>query len=116
MIADRYSPKLEEFVGEDVANNIMSLLPYQPHEELATRADLAGLTSMLRSEMAELRADLRNEMGELRAELRGEMVTLSTDLRGDFASHSALVQRWGIGLVSANLMALIAALVGPVFL
>ena len=80
--ATRIYVGLEQVLGEEAADNMMRLLPYQPRDELVTRADLHAQTTVLRGEMAELRAELRGEMGELRAELRGEMGELRAELRG----------------------------------
>lgn len=99
--------KLEEAHGEDVANSIMQLLPRLPHDELATREDLAATTSVLRGEMAEL----RGEMARLAAELRGEMAELRAELRGELAQLRGDTQRWMAGIVAANAVAVVTALV-----
>ena len=113
--------RLEPVLGEDVANNLMALLPHQPADELATRTDLHATTMTLRAEMAEMRAGLQTEMGELRSELRGEMGELRSDLRGEMAElrgelRSEMVdlrvstQRWMSGAVAANTIAVVTAL------
>lgn len=61
------------------------MLPYQSHDELVTRSDLHATTTMLRGEMAELRADVRTQIAGL--------------------------QRWMAGVVAANAVAVVTALV-----
>ena len=80
---------LEGAHGPDVATNIMELLPRIPHDELATRDDLAANTQVLRGEMAQLGAELRGEMAQLGAELRTEMAQLGAELRGEMAQLGA---------------------------
>jgi uncharacterized protein involved in exopolysaccharide biosynthesis len=106
--------KLEQSIGERAADLIMNMLPYQAHDELATRSDMAATTTMLRSEMSQLRAELRGEMAELRgemaelrAELRGEMAELRAEVRQEIAG----LQRWMAGVVAANAIAVITVLV-----
>ena len=57
-------------------------------EELATKADLAQLSTELRAEIAEssaeTRTELRAEMAQLGTELRAEMAQLGTKLRTEF--------------------------------
>ena len=50
---------LEPVLGPEAANNLMSMLPHQPANELVTRADMHAFGAELRGEMAELKADLR---------------------------------------------------------
>ncbi len=52
--------------------------------------------------MAELRAELKGEMAELRGEL--------AELRGDFKSEIGNLYRWGAGVMMANGVAVITAL------
>ncbi len=94
--------RLEESIGGDAADLLMQMLPYQSHDELVTRSDHAATTTMLRGEMAELRAELRGEM----VELRGEMAELRADVRSEVAG----LQRWMAGVVAANAVAVVAAL------
>ena len=126
---------LEEVHGERIANLLMELLPLHPNDELATRTDVLATATVLRGEMAELRGELRGEMtelraelrgemtelrgemAELRAELRGEMVGLKAELRGEMAELRADVrteiaglQRWGAGILAANAVAVVTAL------
>ena len=58
-------------------------------EELATKADLAQLSTELRAEIAEssaeTRTELRAEMAQLGTELRTEMAQLGTELRAEMA-------------------------------
>lgn len=75
---------------------MMQMLPWQTHDELATRADLAALTATLRGEMAELRAEFRGEMAEL---------------RGAFDLRFATMQRWMAAVIVANGVALATAIV-----
>ena len=121
--------RLEAQIGAEAADLLMQMLPWQTHDELATRQDLNALTSVLRGEMAELRAELRGEMTELRGELQGEMAELRTELRGEMTElraelrgemaelraqvdlRFATMQRWIAGLMVANGVALVTALV-----
>ncbi len=76
---------LESAFGDEFANSLMELLPYQPAASLVTREDLHANTAVTRGEMAELRSDLKGEMAELRAELKGEMAELRAELKGEMA-------------------------------
>ena len=81
-------------------------------EELATKADLAQLSTELRAEIAEssaeTRTELRAEMAQLGTELRAEMAQLGTELRAEMAqlgTELAEVRgemkliRWMLGIV-----------------
>ena len=69
----------EEAMGTERAKIMMNLVPPVGWGDIATRADLAALSTSTRGEMTVLRSELRGEMAELRSELRCEM----TELRGD---------------------------------
>ena len=112
---------LESAFGDEFANSLMELLPYQPAASLVTREDLHANTAVTRGEMAELRSDLKGEMAELRAELKGEMA----ELRGEFRALEARVeskieagvaqiqvstQRMFMAALATNTIAVIAAL------
>jgi len=88
-IADRDRRNLYERIaqalGESEADTLMELLPPQPYPELATRQDILAMSATLRGEMAEL--------------------------RGDVAKHIAGLQRWAAGILAANGVALITALI-----
>ena len=77
---------LEEAIGTEEANHLMSLLPATTASELVTRSDMHAFGTGLRGEMSELRAELRGEMAELRAELRSEMAELRGEVRTDMAA------------------------------
>ena len=108
--------QLEAVHGEQIADLLMQMLPYQANHELVTRSDMAATSTMLRGEMGELRGEmaelrgemgeLRGEMGELRAELRGEMAELRAEVKAEIAG----LQRWGAGVVAANAVAVVTAL------
>ena len=78
-----YEQAVETF-GESVADTLMELLPPQPNSELATRQDILAMAATLRGEMAELRADVNTQIAGL--------------------------QRWAAGILAANGVALVAAL------
>lgn len=102
MLFDRLAATL----GDEAANILTELLPFQPSSDLVTREDLAATTTMLRGEMAELRAELRGEMAELRgemAELRGEFIGFKGEMKGEF-------YRWGMVVVAANAVGMVTAL------
>ena len=102
---------LEPILGEQVANNFMTVLPLQPPSELVTRADMHANTLMLRGEMAELRAELRGEMAELRAEFKTDMGELRGEVTSEIAELRVSMQRWMSGAMAANTIALITALI-----
>ena len=102
--------KISETMGPDVANVLMELLPLRPATELVTQGDLLAATTRLQGEMAELRgemAELRGEMAELRAELRGDLALQTAELRNEISR----IYRWGAGVMAANAVAVITALV-----
>ena len=109
---------LEAVHGEEIANHLMELLPRHPESELVTRTDALATGTMLRGEMAEMRAELKTEMGELRTELTGDMSELRTeltgamsDLRVDVRTEIAGLQKWAAGILAANGIAVVTALV-----
>ena len=120
--------EFEGAFGESVANNIMTLLPFQPADELATRTDVLAMGSQLQGEMAELRAELRGEMAELRAEVRRDIAKLEAritglegsvdaritglegSLRNEIANLRNHTTRMMAGVVAANTIAVITAL------
>lgn len=85
-------------VGTEPAEALMSRLPAQSLNDLATRDDVLAMATALRGEMAELRADLRGEMAELRGELKGEMASLEIRVGERFDR----MQRWMVGMVVAH--------------
>ena len=93
---------LTDLWAPTVADLVMELLFTQPTTELVTQQDLHANTVLLRGEMAELRAELKGEMAELRGEL--------AELRGDFKSEIGNLYRWGAGVMMANGVAVITAL------
>lgn len=65
--------------GEEVASDLMELLPPAGMPELATRQDLQVLEAGLKAELAEMKGEFRGELGEVRGELgkvRGELAEL----------------------------------------
>ena len=120
--ADRQAvyESLEPVLGEKAALRLMDHLQFTPERELVSSSDLQANTMALQGEMAELRgemAELRAEMAELRGELRGEMAELRAELRGemaelrgDVARQIAGLQRWAAGILAANGVALVTAL------
>jgi len=97
--------RLEDTIGAEGADTLMSMLPRVGWADVATTRDLdslriatthdldrlgaelhrdmALLGSDLRGEMSQLRDELRGDMSSLRDELRGEMTELRDDLRGE---------------------------------
>jgi len=80
----RLYERIADALGEAEADTLMELLPPQPYAELATRQDVLAMASTLRGEMAELRGDVANEIAGL--------------------------QRWAAGILAANGIAVITAL------
>ena len=77
--------RLSEAIGDEATNVMAELLPFHPSTELVTRSDLAATTTMLRGEMAELRGELKADIGNL--------------------------YRWGAGVMVANGVAVVTALI-----
>ncbi len=75
--------RLDEVLGEDLAEVAMEAMPPLDYDKFATRQDVANLGVGVRGEMATIGADLRSEMTALSTNLRGEMAALNTDLRGE---------------------------------
>lgn len=88
---------------QSIVDLVMELLFTQPTTELVTQQDLHANTVLLRGEMAELRADLKGEM----AELRGEV----SELRGEIKAEIGNLYRWGAGVMVANGVAVVTALI-----
>ncbi len=95
----------------------MELLFTQPTGELVTQADLHANTTLLRGEIAELRAEVRGEIAGVRgeiAEVRGEIAELRGDLtglRGELKADIGNLYRWGVGIIVANGIAVVTALI-----
>ena len=72
---------LIQVIGAEPTETLMANLPPVPWTELATKSDLARLSTELRGEMAQLRSDLRSELRTEMAEFRGDLRTeLATGL------------------------------------
>lgn len=109
---------LESAFGDEFANTLMELLPYQPASSLVTREDMHANSMMLRGEMAELRGELKSEMAELRgemAELRGEFTALESrvesKIEAGFSRVQVTTQRMFMAALLTNVVAVVTALV-----
>jgi hypothetical protein len=102
---------LEAVHGQNVANNLMQLIPHQPAAQLVTREDMHANTQMLRGEMAELRGEMRGEMAEFRAEMRSEIAALSASVDTRLADLQVNTQRLFAGAIAANIIGVVTALV-----
>ena len=81
------------------------------------RGEMTDLRTELQGDMAELRSDLRDDMAELRtelqvdmAELRSQLLGTSNDLENSLRGEMARMYRWGAGVVGANAIAVVTAL------
>jgi hypothetical protein len=61
--------RLEDVLGQEVADAMMELLPPVGWGDIATKADLDRFATELRAEMTELRSELRGEMSQLRSDV-----------------------------------------------
>jgi hypothetical protein len=61
--------KLTELLGAEEAATLMERLHPQDWSQLATKDDLAGLRTELRSEISGLRTEVRSEIAEVRSEI-----------------------------------------------
>lgn len=93
--------ELVRVIGPDHAETLMSYLPTDKPERLATKEDLTSV----RDEIAALRTDFRD--------LRSEMTAFRTEIRADFAALSQRVDRMFIAMMGA-MAVMIAALVGGI--
>jgi len=102
---------LEEAFGDEFANSLMELLPYQPASSLVTRDDMHANTIMVRGEMAELRAELKGEMAELRGEFRALEARVEAKIEAGFAEVQVTTQRMFMAALATNIIAVVTALV-----
>ena len=103
-------------LSEPVAEVVMELLFTQPTNDPATQGDLHANTTLLRGEISELRGEFAELKGEF-AELKGDFVELRAEVRGDIAvlrgemkADIGNLYRWGAGVMAANGIAVITAL------
>ncbi|MDZ7732055.1 MAG: hypothetical protein U5R31_02180 [Acidimicrobiia bacterium] len=82
--------KLLPLLGEDDANALMTELPVQEGDELATK-------DLVRAEIADLRTELRTEIGGLRTELHTEIGALRAEMADRITRQTA----WIVGVVVA---------------
>lgn len=107
-------------IGAEETDTLMAYLPTQPHEVLATRADVEALgvrverlesrVDSTHREMVEFGASLRSEMGRLRTELRAEMGELRTNLSSRIDSVNERLDRLFLTL-AAGLLAVVGTVV-----
>ena len=71
------------------------------------RADMAGLRTEVKGEIA----GLRGEMAELRIELKGDVLRVENSLTLRIANLHTSMNRWVIGLATANVLGMVTALV-----
>ena len=76
---------LESVLGDEDAATLMDHLPEGGWDEVATKSDLRGLGSELRSEMTELRSELKTDIAELRSELKTDIAEVRSELKTDIA-------------------------------
>jgi hypothetical protein len=91
----KLSNRLREVLGKSQADALMTLLPNQPLPELATREDVAAMTTTLRAEfraeMEQRFAAVDRQFGELKGELgelKGELGELKGELKAEFARQT----------------------------
>lgn len=111
----RLYDRLEAQLGPDEAATLMELLPDRPADELVTTTQLQTEMGLLRTDfradMAELRTELKGEMAELRIELKGDVLRVENSLTLRIANLHTSMNRWVIGLATANVLGMVTALV-----
>ena len=70
-------PDTSETEARDVANSIAHV------NDVATKADLAELKTVLKSDITELRTELKSDIAELRTELKSDNTELRTELKAE---------------------------------
>lgn len=90
---------LEDAFGDEFANLLMELLPYQSASSLVTRDDMHANTTMLRGEMAELRGEFRALEARVEAKIEA-----------GFARVQVTTQRMFMAALVTNTIAVVAAL------
>ena len=76
-------PDTSEAEARDAANSITHV------NDVATKADLAEIKTVLKSDIAELRTELKSDNTELRTELKAEIVQSETNLRTELKAKIA---------------------------
>ena len=97
---------LRDTIGEPEADTLMTMLPAQPLPELATRADIAAVTTTLRAEIRAETSALRAEMTDLRADLSADLEQRFAAIDRQFGELRADLARQMLvlGLMNASLM------------
>lgn len=111
---------LTETIGVEEADTLMAYLPTQPHEVLATKADIESVRQdlgsridLLQTGLTSLESDLatlRGEMSGLWGEMSGEVTSLRTELSGRIDSVNRRLDRLFLTL-AAGLLAVVGAVV-----
>jgi len=101
---------LETAIGNEAADTLMQLLPFQPADQLVTRADMHAQTLALTAEISELRSGLTGEMGNLRSRLKSDMLHLENRFEQRFTELQVSTQRYVTAGIAANAIAVITAL------
>jgi actin-like ATPase involved in cell morphogenesis len=71
-------------LGETQGDTLMALVP-PANTDIATRQDLTGLRSEIKSDITELRTELKSDIAELRSEFKADVAELRSELKSDIA-------------------------------
>ncbi len=81
--------RLEEVLGVEEADTLMSHLPPGGWSEVSTKHDLEQTRALMKADLDLFRTEMRGEFDGFRSEMRTEVAELRSEMRTEFANVRA---------------------------